>query len=129
MNKIQWIHNNKLSAGTTLRDPQQAENNNTALHTGGKAEDIINNRIRLSKDLGIALSQWVFAQQTHSDNIYKVTLKDAGRGSFSHDDGIADCDALYTKEKNIALGVFHADCVPVLLYDPFTEIICAIHSG
>lgn len=129
MNKIQWIHNNKIKAGTTLRDPHQVENNNMALHTGGKIEDIITNRNRLSADLGIDIKQWVFAQQTHSDHIYKVETSDAGRGALSQSDAITDCDALYTKEKNIAIGVFHADCVPVLLYDPFTEIICAIHSG
>lgn len=129
MNKIQWIHNNRLHAGTTLRDLRQLENNNMALHTGGKREDIIINRKRLSEDIGIDISQWVFAQQTHSDHIYKVELQDAGKGAFLQTDGIPDCDALYTKEKNIAIGVFHADCVPILLYDPFSEIICAIHSG
>jgi len=36
---------------------------------------------------------------------------------------------LYTTEKGIVLGVFHADCVPVLLYDPITSLVAAIHSG
>ena len=51
------------------------------------------------------------------------------KGSLHYEDGIADCDALYTTEKGIVLGVFHADCVPVLLYDPITSLVAAIHSG
>lgn len=129
MNNIQWIHNNKITAGTTLRDPQQVAYNNMALHTGANREDIISNRKRLSDEVGIAITQWVFAQQTHSDHIYKVEQKDIGKGALHFEDAIKDCDALYTKEKRIAIGVFHADCVPILLYDPFTSIICAIHSG
>ena len=129
MNKIIWKDNEDIVAGTTLRDAQAKEDNNMALHVGGNLTDVIANRQRLSEDLGISLNQWVFTQQTHSDHMHEVTKADAGKGSLLYVDGIADCDALYTKESHIALGVFHADCVPVLLYDPFTHLIAAIHSG
>lgn len=129
MNYIQWMHHNNVIAGTTLRDATRREDNDMALHTGGDHDAIIENREALSKELGIQPNQWVYSQQTHSDHIYKVTAKDAGRGFYTFEDGIPDCDALYTREKNIAIGVFHADCVPILLYDPITELIAAIHSG
>ena len=129
MNYIQWNYEDDLLAGTTLRDPSLPENNNMALHACLRKEDVLNNRDTLSKALHIASSQWTFAMQTHSDHIHEVTAADAGRGYRVYEEGIADCDALYTKERNIAIGVFHADCVPVLLYDPFTGIIAAIHSG
>lgn len=38
-------------------------------------------------------------------------------------------DAIITDEKQVALGVFTADCVPILLYDKKKEVIAAIHSG
>ena len=38
-------------------------------------------------------------------------------------------DALYTKDTDLFLLSFHADCTPVLLYCPKTKIIAAIHSG
>lgn len=129
MNIIQWLHTNQVFAGTTLRDNKQPDYNNMALHTGSNPENIIYNRKQLSTYIGIHLNQWVFAQQTHSDHIYKVTQADLGKGSLRQEDAIANCDALYTKEKGIAIGVFHADCVPILLYDPIHAIICAIHSG
>lgn len=129
MNKIIWKDNDDIFAGTTLRDIHAKEANNMALHVGGNLNDVIENRKALSKDLGINLEQWVFSQQTHSDHMQKVTKQDQGKGSILYSDGFADCDALYTKESEIAIGIFHADCVPILLYDPFTHLIAAIHSG
>ena len=38
-------------------------------------------------------------------------------------------DALVTQEPGLRIGVKTADCVPVLLYDPHTGTIAAIHSG
>lgn len=38
-------------------------------------------------------------------------------------------DALITDKENIAVGVFTADCVPVLIYDKVKGVIAAVHSG
>lgn len=38
-------------------------------------------------------------------------------------------DGLVTKEKNCAIGIFTADCVPIIAIDEVKEIICALHSG
>lgn len=124
-----WIDNQYILSGTTLRDSNAKENGNTALHVPGKKEDIIENRTDFSKTIGVTLHDCVFACQTHSNHFYKVENKDRGKGTLKYEDGIEDCDALYTKEKGILLGVFHADCVPVLLYDPITSLVAAIHSG
>lgn len=126
---IYWKHHKGLIAGTTLRNPDKKENNNMALHCGGNLSDIIENRKHLADKLNIHLDQCVFANQTHSDHIQRITSADAGKGCTSIEDAIMDCDALYTREPNLLLGVFTADCVPILLYDDVTGIICAIHSG
>ncbi len=126
---IIWKNNCSCIAGTTLRNPSSLEQNNLALHVGGNLHDVIKNREQLSNSLDITLDQWVFLQQTHSNHIYEATKKDLGKGTLDYKDGIADCDSIYTKEKNLAIGVFTADCVPILLYDPCTPLICAIHSG
>lgn len=129
MDIMYWKHQKDILAGTTLRSSHALEHNNLALHVGGNLTNVLENREALSTSLGITSAQWTFAHQTHSDHIFKVTSADMGKGAFNDHDSIQDCDALYTKEKGIALGVFHADCVPVLLYDPFSGIIAAIHSG
>lgn len=126
---IYWKQHKNIVAATTMRNPHKKENNNMALHCGGNHKDIIENRSALAQKLDLSLAQFVFANQTHSDHIHKVTKADAGRGALSTQDAIADCDALYTREKNLLIGVFTADCVAILLHDPMEGIIAAIHSG
>jgi len=38
-------------------------------------------------------------------------------------------DALITKNPGFAIGVFTADCLPVLLFDPRQRVIAAVHAG
>ena len=40
-----------------------------------------------------------------------------------------DCDGLITDRPGLALTVFTADCIPVLLYDPVRRVIAAVHAG
>lgn len=58
-----------------------------------------------------------YLNQVHSDDIYTYD-------SLKHDG-----DAIITNEKGVAIGVFTADCVPVLIYDKRKYVIGAIHSG
>lgn len=58
-----------------------------------------------------------YLEQIHSDKIYK------------YDGSTYIGDALITNNKNVAIGVFTADCVPVLLYDAEKHSIAAVHSG
>jgi YfiH family protein len=44
-------------------------------------------------------------------------------------DGAAACDAMVTTQPGVALLARAADCVPVLLADPATGWIAAVHSG
>jgi len=58
-----------------------------------------------------------YLNQIHSDTI------------VSFDRNIHDGDALITDITNIAIGVFTADCVPVILVDTKKRVIAAVHSG
>lgn len=118
-----------ITAGTTLKDPNQALNGNLALHTGENPTQVVANRQTLADALQVDADQFVFANQTHSKKAYHVTVGDQGRGSLSTEDAVDDVDALYTYETDIVLGVFTADCVPVLFYDEDSGLIGAIHSG
>lgn len=129
MKQIIWKKNTSLIAGTTLRDSNKKENGNLALHTNGNYDSIIENRKIFADSLNINLNQCVFLKQTHSDHFVELTSKDKGKGAYRYDDGIEACDACYTKEPNLLIGVMTADCLPILLYDELQGIIAAIHSG
>ncbi|QGS36245.1 peptidoglycan editing factor PgeF [Aerococcus viridans] len=118
-----------LIAGTTLKENKQTLNGNLALHTGENPTQVVANRQTLADALQVDADQFVFANQTHSKKAYQVKAEDRGRGSQSTEDAVDDVDALYTYETGIVLGVFTADCVPVLFYDEDSSLIGAIHSG
>ncbi|MGG5462380.1 peptidoglycan editing factor PgeF [Clostridium sp. B9] len=67
------------------------------------------------------LEKVVYVNQIHSSDFIDATGED-----FKGD---RDCDAIVTKDKNTLVGVFTADCVPVIAYDKEKEVIAAIHSG
>ncbi|EAJ5917858.1 laccase, partial [Campylobacter jejuni] len=64
------------------------------------------------------IEKCVFMDQIHSHKviIYEKNLKNLS------------CDGLISKEKNIALCVLSADCLPLILYHE-NGIIAALHSG
>ena len=58
-----------------------------------------------------------YLNQIHSDLI------------FNFDGNIKDGDALITDRTKTCIGVFTADCVPVILVDTKKGVVAAIHSG
>ncbi len=124
-----WLNNDNYTTGMTLRDNSDPECSNMALHVCRNKHDILNNRVELANQLRCEVGDFVCAQQTHSNNFYKVTTGDRGRGSIEIKNAIADTDALYTREDNLLLCCFTADCVPVALIDEKTGLIGIAHSG
>lgn len=128
MENKQYFSNTTILAGTTLRN-DALERNNMALHICENPGTVSQNRKKLAQGLGMPLSNFVCANQTHSANFYKVTKQDAGRGATDQKTAIPDTDALYTYEPNLVLCSFTADCVPVLFYHETNGLIGAVHSG
>lgn len=62
----------------------------------------------------------VMADQLHGDLILEVTEKPAS---------LPQCDAFMTQQKNLPIMVKVADCQGILIYDPKTRSIAAVHSG
>lgn len=129
MKQVIFQESHTFCTGCTLRDPSLPLEGSMALHTTTQTEMILQNRAACSKALHIPMEHWCLAQQTHSAHAQEVFETDKGKGAYSMQDAFPCCDALYTKEKQILIGVFTADCVPIILYDPSSHYIAAIHSG
>ncbi|WP_446899438.1 peptidoglycan editing factor PgeF [Clostridium sp. LBM24168] len=79
------------------------------------------------KDYGIKnienLKNWFglddvgYLNQVHGDRL------------VNYDEKLESADGLFTNKVNTAVGVFNADCAPILLYDRENSIIAAVHSG
>lgn len=91
-------------------------------------ENIKQNYALIVRALGLDMNNLVFAQQTHSANVVKVTKKDTHKGMFLNG-AVRNCDALITNERGLVLAARTADCVPVLIYDPSASAVAAVHSG
>ena len=100
---------------------------NIGMHRGDAPENVAENYRRLCDAIGFSESKTVLAHQTHSDIVRVVTETDCP-GSLSHRD-YPECDALVTHMPGIALVVFTADCTPILLHDPVTGAVGAVHAG
>lgn len=105
------------------------QSNNLGLHVGDDVEKVLFNREQLATSLGISLSRWVYARQTHGHHIHRVTEKDRGRGSRDYDTGIPATDGLYTDEKGIMLALAFADCVPLYFFAPQHLRVGIAHAG
>ncbi len=126
------IKDSRLVAGTTTRhggvSKPPFDSLNMAFHTGDDEQSVHKNRQTFSKSIQVDLNKMIFTNQSHSTTLKKVTAKDAGKGSYSYEDGVV-ADALYTTDSKLLIGVFHADCVPVFIYHPTLPLIAIIHAG
>ncbi len=100
---------------------------NLGIHRGDAPENVEKNYEILGNALGFSVKQTVLSKQTHSDIVRKAGRAEWGAGLFAPE--LSACDALITNEPGTALVVFTADCTPVLLWDPVTGAVGAVHAG
>jgi len=102
------------------------ESMNLAVKSGDDIENVKENYRRICSILGITTDDIACSNQVHGTNVRVVTRD--------------DCNVLFTPTENfadgqisntpgIALMVFIADCVPILLHDQNKNVIGAIHAG
>jgi len=58
-----------------------------------------------------------YLKQIHSDIVH------------IYDGKIMQGDAIMTNERDVAVGIFTADCVPIIIYDKVHKAVSAVHSG
>ncbi|NLT95484.1 MAG: peptidoglycan editing factor PgeF [Clostridia bacterium] len=102
---------------------------NLGFHTGDSWESVKENRKLFVETLEITINNLVAANQVHKDNIYVAGVKDRGKGALSQDTSIPETDALITRDPEVALIAFFADCVPIMFLDPVQKVIAIAHAG
>jgi polyphenol oxidase len=81
--------------------------------------------IRFMETVNIKNKLPFLINQIHSDEIF--ILKDESQ-TLEQVSKI-NADAIMTHLSEIPIGIFTADCIPVLLYDPKLHVAAAIHAG
>ena len=100
---------------------------NLGLSGGDDPQNVVENYRRIGEILGFTPEDVVNARQTHSDTVVKVGR--VNRGNLTVSGASPECDALVTNEPGVALYVSTADCTPILLHDPVTGAVGAVHAG
>ena len=99
---------------------------NLGVNKGDTEENVRENFARLGRAIGFDPENLVMNHQIHSD-IVRVVTKSDHCGINHH--GYPEADALITRDPGTALLVFTADCTPILLHDPVTGAVGAVHAG
>ncbi len=94
---------------------------NLSSHVGDDLKNVEENRRIFYAAIGIPPgARFVYQNQVHSGNVNVV---------YGNEGIVPESDALVTAEPNVFLAVSIADCTPILLYDPITKLIAAVHAG
>jgi polyphenol oxidase len=80
---------------------------------------------RFLESIGITNSSLFCVNQVHSDKVF--ILNDAN--ITSNEVMKVSADAVVTHIPGKPIGVFSADCLPILIYDPRLKVIGAVHAG
>lgn len=101
---------------------------NLSFTRGDLDENVYKNYEIISDAIGFDMGKIVMSNQTHTTNVKRVYMEDAGRGM--HDKPrFEDIDGLVTNEPGLVLATFYADCVPLYFIDPVNKAIGLSHSG
>lgn len=100
---------------------------NIGTSRGDDPANVLENYRILGDAIGFSPENAVLSKQIHSDIVRRVTPADRGAGLFAP--ALSPCDALITDVPGLALVVFTADCTPILLHDPVTGAVGAVHAG
>lgn len=104
---------------------------NLGMNRGDEGVRVTENWNRFLESAGIDKREFVCGKQVHGNRIHIATGSDARRAYGKYPDGreLIECDGYVTKESNVPLVIFTADCVPLLLEDRTAGIVGAVHCG
>jgi polyphenol oxidase len=118
-----------LTVGFSARKKEDHLNYNYALNVGDQPNQVISNREQLARNLGMPVSSWTSGEQVHGTRIAFVLKQERGKGFTSLKSAFPRTDGMVTKESDILLTTYYADCVPLYFYSPDIEIIGIAHAG
>ena len=101
---------------------------NLGVSRGDDPDHVRENYRRFFSAVGAAEnSVMAMCDQVHGCEIHNVTTADCKQDPYTKVGLVAD--GLMTAIPGVALIVFYADCIPILLYDPKRRVIAAVHAG
>ncbi len=104
------------------------ESMNLASNRGDDPGKVSRNFELIGETFGISPENMVYAHQTHTSNVMRVTKEHCGMGIIK-ERSFSNVDALVTDEPGVCLVTGHADCLPVFFADRKKNAIGLAHAG
>lgn len=86
-------------------------------------------RKRWADAIGVSATEITVPWQVHGTRAVYVNQHDAGKGATPTSQLVGKADGLVSRSTGVTLMTTHADCMPVILYDPTVRAIGTIHAG
>jgi polyphenol oxidase len=115
--------------GITTRSARLPLNGNMSYMVGDDVDLIRRNRQTWARTIGFDWSRLVLGWQVHRTTVAVVSEKDAGSGAGGVETSLQHVDGLITQAPGLPIGVMAADCVPILIHDPESQAVGAVHAG
>jgi YfiH family protein len=112
----------RLCHGFSTRNDVSGQPLNLGYRPWDSVERVNRNRRNFLSAINLGDSHLATLRQVHSKRAYIIE-------DYSREWNRSEGDALITGIEKIALAVQVADCLPVLIADPETRVIAAVHSG
>ncbi|MBH0096535.1 laccase domain-containing protein [Psychrobacter sp. NZS113] len=132
------VNDSELNTQTIgQQNPADYGDLNLGLHVNDDAAKVLHNRMCLLSGINESFStstsaskqfQYVpikrlhWVSQVHGNNVHDVDATALSMTPMA-------ADAMVSKQQGIGLAIMTADCVPIVLYQPATGQIAAIHAG
>jgi YfiH family protein len=121
LNQVGIIHGFFMRHGGCSPAPWKSLNMATSV--GDSRENVIENRFRLAKSMGISPDRFYDVWQVHGN---EVVSTDSPRPAEQRH---IQSDAIMTNKKDVYLLMLFADCVPILVYDGVQHAVGIAHAG
>jgi len=84
----------------------------------GARQDAMTNREKLCAALNLDFGRMVVPGQVHSARVVSTHARE-----------FAQVDSVATGESGVPILLHFADCVPIILFDPYTPALAVVHAG
>lgn len=105
------------------------ESFNLTPYVNDTSTNVLLSRQQLCETLSLTNEQLILPRQTHTNHVLVIDAAHRALPSQTQTEHLQNVDALVTQEKGLCIGVSTADCVPLLLHDPESRTIAAVHAG
>lgn len=119
-----------LTHGVTRRVPGLGLADGNVGYTAPRDEaDAWDMRQRWARAIGVGPETLVRVRQLHGNQVHIAERADLDRGAAPDAGQAPIADAIVTQVAGLALSTLHADCLAMLIADPATRTVGAVHAG